>query len=97
LTTSSLQWRVGEQRGALGLSEVDPDRIRAISNNLWIGDHKIPIDEPDAPCFAEALRVCVYHVTVRPGPAVCRCGAPGHWFRFSPEGATCRGCGLVVV
>jgi len=93
LTTSSVQWRKGDIRGGFGLSEIPPDSIHVHEDELLIGAVRLTLGATEAVNFAGALQACVRFVAARPGPKLCSCGAPGHWFRFGPNGAVCRGCG----
>ncbi|MCA9682080.1 MAG: hypothetical protein KC457_07770 [Myxococcales bacterium] len=94
-TTSSVQWRIGDAPAQrLGYAALRDKPISASSEALFIAGHRIEgLDGDVVPACVEALQACLRLCLVDPGPAVCRCGAPGCWLNFADDRAYCRGCG----
>ncbi|NVB41739.1 hypothetical protein G6O69_28150 [Pseudenhygromyxa sp. WMMC2535] len=97
-TTSSVQWQCGEGPAVrLGYAALRELPISASPEALFIAG--LRVDNLDGDCAipcAEALRACMQLCIADPGPADCRCGAPGCWLEFGDERARCRGCGRHV-
>ncbi|PRP91059.1 hypothetical protein ENSA5_59080 [Enhygromyxa salina] len=98
LTTSSVQWLGDDQTQRwCGYARLHRAPIRWQDEYLRIGGERIgKFLAEDAEGAGRALRACIELSVARPGPAVCPCGAPGHWLHFQAEQARCPGCGGAV-
>jgi hypothetical protein len=98
LTTSSVQWLGNDQvPHRFGYAELRATTMTWTDEHVVVGGERIgELTARDAEAAGRALMACVRLSLAAPGPAVCPCGAPGHWLMFGADEARCPGCGGAV-
>ncbi|MFO7567102.1 MAG: hypothetical protein R6X02_30940 [Enhygromyxa sp.] len=98
LTTSSVQWIGADQvPRRFGYADLHKTPITWTDNHVVVGGDRIgELSAHEAEVAGRALTACVRLSFAAPGPAICPCGAPGHWMMFGSDEARCPGCGGAV-
>lgn len=98
LTTSSVQWLGDDQIvHRYGYAQLNHATITWTDSHLIIDGNQFgELSEEENEAVVQALLACIRLSLADPGPAVCPCGAPGHWLHFGATEARCPGCSGAV-